>query len=41
MKEKFKNYKNITYLPENIESEKGDYLYLLKLIGFTGENIND
>ena len=41
MKEKFKNYKNITYLPENIEGEKGDYLYLLKLIGFTGENIND
>lgn len=41
LKEKFKNYKNIVFLPEHIINKKGDYSYLLQLIDCSGENTND
>ena len=37
MKELFGGYKNITFLPENINNCKGDFNYLLSLLGVTNE----
>ena len=41
LKNKFKDYQNIIFLPKDIDRKKGDFLYLLKLITGEGECADD